>query len=273
MALEDCAEEFKKSYLIIWIFGMTILIVMVGLATKGAKSISEGYATGEFADGYKHFFYLRYYQPFIGPVFAATYAIMIKKAFAFKRYFRIMIAGSFLVFLYFCLNIFPRMQDTVYLGFRTNFCAIISKWWNDSSTTAQWFNVLVSFLVFLGFCALISRLDKKRNQSIFYILIITILVRNASMMWNERVGIVECTTADASYEFIQNIQDDTVMPPKIYCAKSLHTFQFVLNRYSVVDECPDVWEENVIFFAPENYCYNDVCVCFNGSRAFYCSDT
>lgn len=242
-------EYDMRAILIICVYGMTITIMMIGLATKGAESIYKGYISGIPTAGYKHFFYMRYYYPFIGPVFAAGYTLLVKYAAAIKKYIPAVFMCCFVVFFYLCWRILPRVKGTNYFAIRTNFSPIITRWWNDTTDQAQIFNVIFSFLILLICCYLTFTLDKKKSQAVWIALIVAVLCRQASFVWNDEPAKFTSQTAGASYEFIKNLEKDVQIPKKVYCLNDIYTFQFVLSRYSIVGEMPKKSEKNVIIFS------------------------
>lgn len=245
-------EKDLRVILVVCVFGLTIFIMMMGLATKGAGSIYDGYTSGKPTAGYKHFFYMRYYYPFISPIFAAGYGLVEKNVKLLKKSVIGVFVYCFISFVYICAAILPRLKDTNYLAIRTNYSPIFTRWWNDTSYQAQWFNVIFSFFILIIFCYFTFTLYRKSSQRLFSIMILVVLCRQASFVWNSNFGKYTCNAANQSYEFIKEMEDCTDVPEKVYCMNHLFTFQFVLSRYSVIGEMPSEKEENVILFASED---------------------
>ncbi len=230
-------EENLKSFIVTLIFGITMLVVMAGLATKGAASIWEGYSTGEITWGYKHFFYVRYYWPFIGPCMIASFAFLIKHVNRLKKLFAICLVAFCSCFAYMWISIFPHLRSSNYLSGRLNYAPIISIINNTKTKAGENINLLFTFSIMI-LCIVLLCFIEKRHVKILYCSIITLLlsINTVSSLQGVETRGITCNAADKTFEFFETIENEGI-PNEIYFIyehywnSPLYTYQFVLNRY------------------------------------------
>ena len=229
----------KTRFTIVLLSAITILIVIAGLGTSWGIQAYEGNTYG-----YKGYSYYRYFYPYVGVAMASTIAVVYHKTFSRKV---LSITTFILTAIIACYFFFGVFTNVYYEYMREDFVRLermcMDIFYVYTGPFGVAINVVISSIVAFLICFLILyRKDCDTLKLAIYSCLVIIIVPVAcELKWPS----ADCTLAGATYELFDKMQEEE-LPKEIYAETSVYTYQFMLNRYTILVEEPVEEMENTI---------------------------
>lgn len=213
--------------------------------------IQEGYGTKIY--GMKAVTYVRYFGPYVGPVFMCGLSVLFSRQEKLKQYLRVTAVLYAVLTLVWCVLILPYIKDSfttmeVYMAFAGSKRQEADIW-------KYLMGVIVPLLVFLIWMWLWKR--KKTGWIpvilcffLFYQYSYNAFYYDAACSWKS------IKHANGGYTFVKRLEDEKEsVPERIYVVDrrkkkdhfTYYEYQILLNRYQIVPGVPKDTENTLVF--------------------------
>lgn len=245
-ATEKVAIENDE--LLMMIQGVIFIIVVLGLAMRWGRGLTNGFATGQVVKNYKAICYSRYYYPVCGPLIVAVVAYLYSMRVGIKNIIKlswglfVFLEGIFLAFVY---TITSSGAGAKYITRAQNI-----RVFNDPYINF-WFGMIVMVVVLAVITAYVYKVQKVNAVKIIVLLM---LVYNVAF----RVRLLDFNNIGVSIkgeamveDFFQLAEDvDYDLTGKVYIVESAHEMNYVQlmkKEMTLHREIPEEGQEAVVF--------------------------
>ena len=223
----EVAKEDRIKYTVLVMSAITVMIVIVGLSTSWGISA----ATGD-AYGYKGYSYYRYYNPYVGPAVVAVIAIMYHNIFPKKivEYVTVgvmtVLCGYYFIFVFW--NVYSEYirEESIRLE-----RMLMYTFYQSDGMFGVMVNIIISAIISCILCILLLKINRKSNVLIYIYCVMIIFPKIGSLS----APTINCTSAGATYALLAQMQNEE-LPDKIYAETDSYTYQFMLSRFSILED-------------------------------------
>lgn len=260
------ADLFVRALPLLIFFVSCIGITISGQSLSWLKGASEAIAQGFDNNNYstKAFGYVRYFGPYVGPVFMITLVYLYKKREDALKLFKYVLGGIIMLQIYWNACVVPYIYHSEHPGAVEAYMPFS---FYNVDKPMRLLAILPASIVVLVIFIVIWRCIKNKKYTAAYGVVCLLLIYQyifSGIEWDLRFEKVFYSYADSGYKLIKDIEDEVELPDKIYSVdargmedhQTYYEYQFMLNRYTIIPEKPaDDVDEAVLFinYPPKLY--------------------
>lgn len=224
--------------------GITIFGQSLSWLKGASEAISQGFDNNNYAT--KAFGYVRYFGPYVGPVFMIVLVYLYKKREDALKLFKYGLGALIILQIYWNACVVPYIYHSEHPGAVEAYFPF--SFYNVDKPMRLLAILPASVVVILIFTIIWGCVKHNKIKMAYFILSVVLIYQYLfnGIEWDLRFEKVFYSYADSGYELINSIKEEVQLPKTIYAVDSrgmedhqtYYEYQFMLNRYTIIPEKP-----------------------------------
>lgn len=234
--------------------GITIFGQSLSWLKGASEAISQGFDNNNYAT--KAFGYVRYFAPYVGPVFMIVLVYLYKKREDALKLFKYGLGTLAILQIYWNACVVPYIYHSEHPGAVEAYFPFS---FYNVDKPMRLLAILPASVVVIIIFIVVWHYTTKRKYSVVYGVLCLLLIYQYlfnSVQWDYRFEKIFYSYANSGYQLIQQINDKINVPNTIYVVdargmddhQTFYEYQFMLNRYTIIPEKPEAGLEEAVLF-------------------------